>query len=393
MQAGACIDRIYYKNTITMPASHLGPSKATGAAFQRFSSSRSLLLPNRGSLSEPNVNKTLLLSSRISYKHNGERLCTARSSSSGGERSESYTAVTFPDFQSAAKALQALEAYRMLMHQPEPDMLEGAVLIARHRHPSADLTTAREILDDLAEQLIPKLPESRYPLKVLNTISDFLYNDRGFQGAPTGDYYSPDNSCINFCLEERQGIPITLSLVYIEVAKRCGFDLYGVNVPGHFYLTPADPELEFFVDAFNGGAVSFLDDAAETLKSIYGRPVKLDPGFLRRKEQIASRVFFARMLNNLKAIYAARKDYPAALQMSHYLRATRPGDLEEVREAGYILYHMKRYSECAALLHEYLERAPEDAKDAPKVRRVLKKLKGVTDGDDLGSEDSSSDDI
>ena len=353
-----------------------GCSKPSRLAFQRIEK------PHR----------SLQLPPRVSHTRNRTLRHITRNASGSSESSESYTAVTFPDFQSAAKALEALEAYRMLMHQPEPDMLEGAMLIARHRHPSADLDTAREMLDDLAEQLIPKLPESRYPLKIVNTISDFLYNDRGFQGAVAGDYYSPDTSCINFVLEERQGIPITLSLIYMEVAKRCEFDLYGVNVPGHFFLTPADTELAFFVDAFNGGSVSFLEDAADTLKSIYGRPVKLDPGFLRRKEQIGSRVFFARMLNNLKAIYAARKDYPAALQMSHYLRATRPGDLEEVREQGYILYHMKRYSECAALLHEYLERAPEDAKDAPKVRRVLKKLRNVTDGDDLGN-DSSGDDM
>jgi regulator of sirC expression with transglutaminase-like and TPR domain len=311
----------------------------------------------------------------------------ASSSNRGG--SDAYSAIVFEDFQSAAKALQALEEYKILMQQPEPDFLTGAILIARHRYPNASLKTAEDILDDLAEQIIPKLPESRYPLKIVNTISQHLYQECGFSGAE--DYYSPDNSCLNFVLEERQGIPITLSLVYMEVAKRCGFELHGVNLPGHFVLTPADPELEFFIDAYNSGQISFLDDAAETLENIYGRSVKIDPGFLQRKDQLPSRVFFTRMLNNLKAIYAARKDYLAALQMSTYLRATRPGDLDEIREYGYILYHLKRYAECGDALTEYLERAPSDAKDVVKVKKVLQKLRGASDGDELSGSDSGMD--
>ena len=171
--------------------------------------------------------------------------------------------------------------------------------------------------------------------------------------------------------------------------------MFGVNIPGHFFLTPANQELEFLVDAFNGGGVCFLDDAAATLESIYGRAVQLDSAFLKSKDQIAPRVFLARMLNNLKAIYAARKDYNAALTMSSYLRATRPGDVDEIREYGFILYHLKRYSDCAAALCEYLERSPEDGKDADKVRAVLERLKGVQDGDLLnggsGSERGGSD--
>lgn len=283
------------------------------------------------------------------------------------------------------RALQALEEYKLLLQQPEPDLLEGAVLIARHRHPMLELTDVVEVLDDLAEQVMPKLPAAAYPLRLVHAISEHLYVNRGFRGN-SKSYYDPDNSCINVVLERRLGIPITLSLVYMEVAKRCDLHLHGVNVPGHFLLTPADPELEFFIDAFEGGQVSFLQDAEATLEKIYGRSVKLDPGFLQRKEQIPARVFLARMLNNLKSVYAARKDYSGAYQMSCYLRATRPGDLEEVRDQGFILWHMQRYAECAVALREYLDRAPEDAKDAPKVRRLLRVLRDVDQYADGGED-------
>ena len=98
-----------------------------------------------------------------------------------------------------------MEDYKLLMQQPEPDILQGAVLIARHRFPTtANLTTITEMLDDLAEQILPKLPAAPYPMKVVRTISDHLYNELGFQGATGASYYLPENSCINFVLEVRK---------------------------------------------------------------------------------------------------------------------------------------------------------------------------------------------
>lgn len=260
------------------------------------------------------------------------------------------------------------------MQQPEPDLLTGAALIAQHRYPLLDFEEdIFDIIDDLAEQVKPLLPENRYPLSTLKAVSRWLYRESPspFHGN-VANYYDPDNSCINMVLKSRVGIPITLSLMYMEVARRCGIELYGVNVPGHFLLSPADQELEFFVDAFDGGSIIFLDDAEELLGRIYGQTVKLDAHFLRRTEQIPSRVFLTRMLNNLKAVYAAKKDYAAAYSVSGYLRATRPGDIEEVKDAGFILWHMRRYRECAEFLEEYLARASrEDNKDYDKVLRIL----------------------
>jgi len=277
--------------------------------------------------------------------------------------------------------MQALEEYKILLQKPDPDILQGACLIACHRHPGLleNMNEVSDILDDLAEQVIPTLPSSRYPLKIVAAISDYLYSNRGFRGN-SQTFYDPENSCINSVLDRRTGIPITLSLVYMEVAKRCGLELFGVNIPGHFLLTPADPELEFFIDAFDGGSVAFVQDAEQTLERIYGQRVKLDSAFLRRREQIPARTFLTRILNNLKTIYAARKDYAAAYSVSSYLRATRPGDLEEVKDFGYILFHLQRYAECAVALREYLERAPVDAKDVSKVRRLVRMLRDVDAG-------------
>lgn len=192
---------------------------------------------------------------------------------------EEVPGVSVKDFSMAANSLMAIEEYKLLMQQPEPDILHGAVLIARHRYPDIQLEDITDMLDDLAEQVKAALPDSPYPLRVLGAISEYLYNNRGFQGN-SKSYYDPDNSCINRVLESRVGIPITLSLVYMETARRCGFELYGVNIPGHFLLTPANPDLEFFIDAFDGGSIAFLEDAEAMLEKIYGQKVKLDPSFL-----------------------------------------------------------------------------------------------------------------
>lgn len=285
---------------------------------------------------------------------------------------------------------QALEEYRQLMRQlpewgaplPPPDhavdaavLLRGAVLIARHRYPLLQHDDVAEQLDDLAVQVEGRLPGQQvYPLKLLQTISQHLYGHLGFAGNSV-DYYSADNSCINQVLQRRLGIPITLGLVYMQVAHRLGLPMVGVNIPGHFMISPADPELAFLVDAFQGGEVCFIQDAEETLSRIYRRPIRLDPAFLTRKQPLPPRYFLARMLNNLKQIYNLRRSYDQAYAISCYLRATNPDDLAELRDSGVLLYHLKRIPECVEVLTEFVERSPSDAEDVLKVQALLRSLR------------------
>ena len=220
-------------------------------------------------------------------------------------------------------------------------------------------------------QVLPRL-DTVYPLRLVRALSAHLHGDRHFRGS--ADFYDPDNSCINLVLERRTGIPLTLSLVYMEVAARCGVELHGVNLPGRFLLTPADPELEFFVDAFElgaGGGVRTVAEVEETLGAIYGREVRVDAAFARRAAPLPARTLLARMCNNLQAIYASRGDYAAALAMSRYQRLTRPEDVEELRAQGLVLFAMGRHAEAAAALREYLDRAPADGPEVERVQRVL----------------------
>lgn len=289
-------------------------------------------------------------------------------------------------FGRAAAARQALDEYRQLMEEapgwrevstePGQDsklLLRGAVLIARHRHPLLTYDEVAEQLDDLAVQIEGRMPGQAYPLKMLQTISQHLYQDRGFKGN-TEDYYDPDNSCINAVLQRRLGIPITLGLVYMQVAERLGLPMVGVNIPGHFFVAPASPDMEFLVDAFEGGSISFLQDAEETLTRIYQRPMQLDPAFISGKHPLPPRLFLTRMLNNLKQVYTLKKDHGQAYAISCYLRATRPDDLQELRDSGVLLYHLKRIPECVEVLSEFVSRAPPGTDDVLKVQALLRQL-------------------
>lgn len=138
-------------------------------------------------------------------------------------------------------------------------------------------------------------------------------------------------------LERRVGIPISLSLVYMEVARRVGLEMLGVSLPGHFMLKPKAQDLEILVDAFNGGEVCFLADAEAKLSLLYGRPVKLDEGFVRRKEQVPIRAFLGRWLNNLKHLYINNQEPEQTLAVIRMLRATRPDSIEEIRDEGLYL--------------------------------------------------------
>ncbi|CDN12209.1 Protein sirB1 [Richelia intracellularis] len=131
----------------------------------------------------------------------------------------------------------------------------------------------------------------------------------GFKGKKN-NYYAPCNSFLNDVIDKRQGIPISLALVYMEIADRINFPMQGIGMPGHFLIRPDVAEMEIFVDTFEGGEVIFITDCQERLTQIYQRPVVLQPEFLA---PVTSKQFLMRMLTNLKYIYLNRQELQKAL--------------------------------------------------------------------------------
>lgn len=183
----------------------------------------------------------------------------------------------------------------------EINLARAAFLIAAARYPELDVDAQLRLLDSLSVACRPILGDDTEPLHSCNVLSQYLFDEVGFRGN-SDDYYDPRNSYLNEVLARRLGIPITLSLVYIEVGRRLEIPLVGVGMPGHFLVRHRDVE-DLFIDPFFGGILLSEDECAERLEQI--------TGIQFRREHLApitNRAFLTRVLRNLQGIYRQRKD-------------------------------------------------------------------------------------
>ncbi len=215
-----------------------------------------------------------------------------------------------------------------------------------------------------------RLPAQRYPLRVIQTINQYLYSDLGFTGN-TADYYNPRNSFLNQVIDRRTGIPITLSLVYLEIARRIDFPMVGIGMPGHFLIRPDFEGAGICVDAFNAGEILFPEDCKQLLSRTYGHPIPLQPEFLL---PVSPRHFLARMLSNLKLIYVSQGDAPRALAAVDRILLLFPETPTELRDRGILHYQLGYLPEAIRELEAYLARVP-GAGDAGAIRQLVQRLR------------------
>ena len=204
------------------------------------------------------------------------------------------------------------------INQPDRDinLAKAALYIAEIEYPDLDTDRYLRILDDMARAVIKLLPESRYPLKVVQTINQYLYTELGFNGNES-DYYSPSNSFLNDVIDRRTGIPITLSLVYLEIAKRIQFPMVGIGMPGHFIIRPDLGDVDIFVDPFDRGEVLFAEDCRQKLINLYQQDLPTIPA--EALQPINNCQFLLRMLNNLQSIYLNQPDFERALIIKEWI--------------------------------------------------------------------------
>ena len=198
----------------------------------------------------------------------------------------------------------------------ELNLAKAALYIAQTEYPDLDVDGQLQILDDMATELTTRLPQSRYPLRVIQTINDYLYAELGFSGN-TADYYNPRNSFLNDVLIKRTGIPLTLALVYLEMSQRVDLPMVGIGMPGHFILRPDFEDSEIFIDAFNQGEILFTEDCRQKLVDIYQQEIPtLPPEVL---QAVTKQQFLQRMLNNLLQIYLSQEDIERMLVIKDLL--------------------------------------------------------------------------
>ncbi len=250
----------------------------------------------------------------------------------------------------------------------ELDLLEGAVHVARLEYPALELRKVSQALDELAEPL-KRLDLPRRSVSIqADALAEHLHGSCGFRGNLTA-YHEPENSFVNVVIERRMGIPISLSLVYLEVARRVGVHARGLGFPGHFLVRIDDPRDTVVIDPFFAGEQ--LDRAG--LERLLERIAPRLPFSDQMLQPVTTRQMLTRMLMNLRAIYASRAEPGRLLVVLDHLIDLMPEALDEVRERG-LLYAKLGASEAAiGDLRRYLESSPY-AGDASDVSAIVERL-------------------
>ncbi|HUY28931.1 MAG TPA: tetratricopeptide repeat protein [Candidatus Binataceae bacterium] len=238
--------------------------------------------------------------------------------------------------------------------EPVP-LMRGALLIAKEEYPSLDVDLYLDRISELAREAEPIVHAGGDTVERIQLLSHYLFEQKGFEG--NRDQYSdPRNSFLNDVLERRTGIPITLSVIYLEVGRRLGMNLYGISFPTHFLVKAVDERGELVIDPFYAGAILSLEDIRARLAQIYGQPVELNPAMLK---PVGARAILARILRNLKGIYLGASDWTRALSALDRILLLDPRALEELAERGGLFERLECFQAALDDFQSFLSIAPE----------------------------------
>ncbi|MGZ4872841.1 MAG: SirB1 family protein [Candidatus Angelobacter sp.] len=251
------------------------------------------------------------------------------------------------------------------------DLLRAALTFARVEDPQLDIEHYVRRVDELAARVSKKIHDLDDPAQIIAALNDVLFQEEMFRGN-TVDYYSPRNSFLHDVLDRRLGIPITLALVYMEVARRVRFQLFGVGMPGHFLLKHYDVDGHaILIDAFERGSIVTEDDCRQKLDSIYAGQVALQPEFLL---PVTRRQMLTRMLNNLRSIYLSQRDFRKAVQVVDLILVIYPRSPEDMKQRAVLRYNLNDYRGALSDFEEYVKMSPE-ASDAEEIRQTALSLR------------------
>lgn len=239
--------------------------------------------------------------------------------------------------------------------EAEIDLAEAALLIASDEYPDLDVTRYLGRLDDMGVALRARLADEPRPERAVMALNRYLFQEEGFHGN-VQEYYDPRNSYLNEVIDRRIGIPITLSTVYMEVARRAGMSVEGVGLPGHFVVRVVSGDHGLIVDPFHGGVLLTEADCQERLDRIFAGRVKMEPGMLL---PCGRREILGRMLRNLKAIFMRKEDYPRALRAADLLLLVHPDSAEDLRDRGLLYAALDCYGLALRDLEGYLAQNPD----------------------------------
>lgn len=251
----------------------------------------------------------------------------------------------------------------LLAGRPSDIELEQAALaIARIEYPDLEAGSVIRQLDHHAFAIAERARDLSDGQSFVAAAKEYLFGELGLRGNDE-DYYNPDNSCLNRVLETRRGIPITLSVIYIEIARRLSKPARGVGLPGHFIVRYDDPRYSALIDPYHSGAIL---DQAQCCRLAHVE--SLDPAML---DPVDRRHIVVRMLNNLRRIYFERQQPDKALQILDLLIAAAPDSADEHKQRAVALLQLQRMREAVAAFRRYLDLSPPETPDRERVEEQI----------------------
>jgi regulator of sirC expression with transglutaminase-like and TPR domain len=230
------------------------------------------------------------------------------------------------------------------------DLADGALLIAKTAYPEFQASIYRGHLDRMASRVMEELGADPAPSESIARINHVLFDQEKYHGNHE-NYYDPDNSFLNRVIDGRTGIPITLSLIYIEVARRLGLDVRGVGLPGHFIVALYHHSGEIFIDPYNRGEIRSREDCREIVHTYTSGA---DASGLHWLQPITKIELLARMLRNLKLIYARQGDDIMLFNMVHWILTLQPDAPAELKQRALLYEAMGNPTRAAADWERYI---------------------------------------
>lgn len=258
--------------------------------------------------------------------------------------------------------------FRQAVHRVETeiDLGRAALTIAATDYPNLDIDAYLSRIDGLASAAEARLGGDADVYRSIAALNYVFFKEHGFRGNRE-QYFDPKNSFLNEVLDRKTGIPISLSVLYIEVARRIGLSLQGIGFPGHFLVKYLGDNEEIVVDPFNQGKILSRSSLEAMLDRLYGGKIAFEPQLL---ESIGKKQILRRMLNNLKMIYLRKNELLKGLSIVERLMVLDPASGEDIRDRGLIYLQLECFKQALEDLERYLRLAPH-AEDAPAIRKQI----------------------
>lgn len=266
------------------------------------------------------------------------------------------------------------ERLRKIVSGPDEDisLAEAALLIAGQAYPDLNVAGYLSRIEELAHRLRLRIAEEDSIPDRISALNQFLFDDLGF-ASNSGDYYDPRNSFLNEVLERRTGIPITLSVIYMELGRKIGLPLHGVSFPGHFLVKCAVPDGAVVLDPYSGGISLGLADLQKRLREARGGEVSRAI-VAELLVSASNKEIIVRLLRNLKAIYLRGHNPDRALPIVDWIIAIVPEETLELRDRGMLYQELECPRAALADFEQHLKRSPA-CEDADDIRRRIIELR------------------